>query len=277
MSLSVRSATRRYVGLTGLHWLPVGLSAPVTVLLASARGLSPADIGLAFAVYSMVVLVLELPTGGLADAVGHRPVLVLAGLLTTAGLLLLVVAGGMAGFALALALLGVGRALDSGPLEAWYVDTARATDPDADVTPGLSRAGAADGAGLCLGALLGGLLPLLAGDGGTGVLAVLLVGVGRTLDSGPLEAWYVDTVHALAPGADVTPGLAKHSAADGAGLAVGAVVGGLLPGLLAGGGSAALALPFLVAAALEHVHVGAAREPARRPRRGPGDRPAGRP
>ena len=122
----VRSATRRFVGLTALHWLPVGLSAPVTVLLASARGLSPADIGVVVAVYSVVVLVLELPTGGLADALGHRPVLVLAGLLTTAGLLLLAVADSTALFALAWALKGVGRALDSGPLEAWYVDAVHA-------------------------------------------------------------------------------------------------------------------------------------------------------
>lgn len=168
----VRSATRRYVGLTALHWLPVGLSAPVTVLLASARGLSPADIGVVVAVYSVVVLVLELPTGGLADALGHRPVLVLAGLLTTAGLLLLAVADSTALFALAWALQGVGRALDSGPLEAWYVDAVHAADADADVTPGLSRAGAADGAGLCLGAVLGGLLPLLADGTGDAVLAL---------------------------------------------------------------------------------------------------------
>jgi MFS family permease len=168
----VRSATRRYVGLTALHWLPVGLSAPVTVLLASARGLSPADIGVVVAVYSVVVLVLELPTGGLADALGHRPVLVLAGLLTTAGLLLLAVADSTALFALAWALKGVGRALDSGPLEAWYVDAVHAADADADVTPGLSRAGAADGAALCLGAVLGGLLPLLAAGTGDAVLVL---------------------------------------------------------------------------------------------------------
>jgi predicted MFS family arabinose efflux permease len=156
----------------------------VTVLLASARGLSPADIGIVFAVYSVVVLVLELPTGGLADAVGSRPVLVLAGLLTTADLLLLVVADGTAAFALAWALKGVGRALDSGPLEAWYVENVRAADPGADATPGLSRAGAADGAGLCLGAVLGGVLPLLADDGSSRVLALpLLVAAALALVS----------------------------------------------------------------------------------------------
>ena len=173
--LSVRAATRRFVGLTALHWLPVGLSAPVTVLLAAARGLSPADVGVVLAVYSAVVLVLELPTGGLADALGHRQVLVLAGLASTAGLLLLAVADSTATFALAWSLKGVGRALDSGPLEAWYVDTVRAAAPDADVTPGLSRAGAADGAGLCLGAVVGGALPLLAAGTGDAVLVLPLL------------------------------------------------------------------------------------------------------
>ncbi|MGY1688625.1 MFS transporter [Geodermatophilus sp. SYSU D01105] len=172
--LGVRSATRRFVGLTALRWLPIGLSAPVTVLLASARGLSPADIGVVVAVYSVVTLALELPTGGLADAIGHRPVLLLSGALTVAGLLTTVVADGVALFALAWALTGMGRALDSGPLEAWYVDTARTADPAADVTPGLSRAAAADGAGLCLGAVLGGVLPLLA-EPGSGALTVPLL------------------------------------------------------------------------------------------------------
>ena len=200
--MNVASVTRRFVGLTALHWLPVGLSAPVTVLLASLRGLSPADIGVVFAVYSTVVLVLELPTGGLADAVGTRPVLVLSGVLSTAGLLAVAAADDVAAFALAEGLRGIGRALSSGPLEAWYVDAVRAADPDADVAPGLSRAGAADGAGLCLGAVVGGLLPLLADGAGAEVLvlpvlaaavltavsvvavAVLVVPLGRTRGPG---------------------------------------------------------------------------------------------
>jgi hypothetical protein len=157
------------------------------VLLALSRGLTLGQVGLLFTLHALVVLVLELPTGGLADVLGRRPVIVAGALLHLCSCVAFATADGMPGF----------------------------------------------------------------------VAGVLLVGVGRTLDSGPLEAWYVDTVHGLAPGADVTPGLARHSAADGAGLAVGALAGGFLPGLVAGGGSAALALPFLVAAALDLVHVAA--------------------
>lgn len=161
---TVAAVTRRFVGLTALRWLPTGLVVPVTVLLASSRGLSPAEIGLVFTVQGTVVVLLELPTGGLADALGRRGVLAAGGLLHASGLLVLAGADGLGGFCLAFALVGVGRALDSGPLEAWFVDTATTLDSRVDVTPGLASAGVADGAALCVGAVLGGTLPLVADD-----------------------------------------------------------------------------------------------------------------
>jgi MFS family permease len=173
--LSPDRARRRFVGLTALRWLPVGIAVPVSVLLATARGLSPADIGVTVAVYGAVTLLLELPTGGLADAIGHRPVLALSGVFTTAALLTMAVADSVLLFSVAWALKGVARALDSGPLEAWYVDTVRADDSAADVTRGLSRAGAADGAGLAVGAVLGGTLPLLLDRSGAEALAAPLL------------------------------------------------------------------------------------------------------
>jgi hypothetical protein len=50
------------------------------------------------------------------------------------------------------------RALDSGPLEAWYVDATHAVDPDAQIQQGLSGAGVALGVAIASGALLSGLL-----------------------------------------------------------------------------------------------------------------------
>ncbi|MGY1831782.1 MFS transporter [Geodermatophilus sp. SYSU D01180] len=201
--LTVRSAGRRFVGLTALRWLPIGLAAPVSVLLAASRGLSPADVGVVVAVYSLVTLLLELPTGGLADAIGTRQVLVLSGLMTAAGLVTSALAHSVAAFAVAWALKGVGRALDSGPLEAWYVDAVHAADPAADVTPGLSRAGAADGAGLCLGAVLGGLLPLVAVGSGDAVLVLPV-----------LAATVVALLSVAAVAALVVPvGTARHAGA----------------------------------------------------------------
>lgn len=178
---TVAQATRRVVALTALRWLPVGLLTPVLVLLAQARGLSLTEIGIVFVVHGAVIVVLELPTGGLADVLGRRPVLIASVVLHLASCLLLVVAAGFAGFVVAAAVKAVGRALDSGPLEAWYVDTVHGLDPRADVTPGLAWRGAADGAGLAVGAVVGGLLPVLVAGEGAEALVVPFV-VAAVLD-----------------------------------------------------------------------------------------------
>ena len=77
-ALDARGARRRYLILIGMRWLPTGLLIPVTVLLAVSRGLSLTEIGLIFSLQGLVVLFLELPTGGLSDALGRRPVLIVA-------------------------------------------------------------------------------------------------------------------------------------------------------------------------------------------------------
>lgn len=178
MTLTVRSATRRLVVLTALHWFPVGLTTPVMVLLAQSRGLSLADIGLLYMVYGLLLAGLELPTGGLADVIGRRPVLLASAALHVLGCLAFATAPAMGGFLVAICLMGVGRALLSGPLEAWYVDAVHAADPHADVAPGLARQSAADGGGLAVGALLGGALPALLGGS---LAAPLLVAAAADL------------------------------------------------------------------------------------------------
>jgi len=160
-ALDARSARRRYLILVGLRWLPTGLLIPVTVLLALSRGLSLTEIGLVFSLQGLVVLVLELPTGGLSDALGRRPVLILASLVGLASLALLSIADSVALFAASTMLQGVFRALDSGPLEAWYVDTTLAADRDAQIEHGLSAGSTVLSLAIAVGALIsGGLVAL---------------------------------------------------------------------------------------------------------------------
>lgn len=161
--LTARGAQGRFLTLTALRWAPVGLFIPVLVLLPLERGLTLSQVGLTVAVQGLVVLALELPTGGMADAWGRRPVLLLAGLVGIASTALFLTAHTVAAFAAAYFLQGIYRALDSGPLEAWYVDAVHAA-PDAgsglhqerEVERGLSRAGAVLGVAIALGALAGG-------------------------------------------------------------------------------------------------------------------------
>ncbi|WP_263732253.1 MFS transporter [Cellulomonas sp. SG140] len=150
------AARRTVLLLTATRWFPVGLTIGVTTLLTLQRGMSVAQLGVILSMQGFVVLGLELPTGGLADAVGRRPVLLAASLVGVASGLVFINARTFGAFVVALALQGVFRALDSGPLEAWYVDTARADDPDVRVEPTLAHAGMVLGVSIAVGALLSG-------------------------------------------------------------------------------------------------------------------------
>lgn len=156
---ATRRITRAFLVCHALRWLPVGFVLPILVLVPTERGIALPTVGLMFATYGLTTALLELPTGGLADAIGRKPVLLVA-TVADSGLLLALAFGTTASHFLAGAALGgVGRALLSGPLESWYVDTVRTVDPTVALRPGLARAGFAEGVALALGALLSAVLP----------------------------------------------------------------------------------------------------------------------
>ncbi|MFD8437926.1 MFS transporter [Streptomyces microflavus] len=160
------TARRRFVAVSFLFWLPIGMSIATGVLLFTDRGMGLAAIAGFFAVHSLTAAAMELPTGGLSDVIGRRTVLAAAGLLNCTAFTLFGLAGAAWAIALGMALMGCARALSSGPAEAWYVDTVHAhAGPDADLRTGLARGSAAMSAALALGTLLGGGLPWLLGLG----------------------------------------------------------------------------------------------------------------
>ena len=155
-------ARRHYLILSALRWFPVGLVVPVMVLLFRARGLDLAEISILVACYGVTAAVCELPTGGLADVVGRRPILVAAAVLFVAHALLHGLGQSLPVLAMGSIIGGLARALDSGPLQAWYVDAVHSVDPEADLKPGLARGLAVEAAALGTGALAGGALVSLA-------------------------------------------------------------------------------------------------------------------
>ncbi|WP_328460052.1 MFS transporter [Actinoplanes sp. NBC_00393] len=170
--MTVEQARFRYLLLLGLRWFPVGLMIPVMMLLPLERGLTIAQVGAVAAIQGITVLFLELPTGGLSDAVGRRPVLLIAGVVNLVSLGIWTVADSVGLFAVVYLLQGVYRALDSGPLEAWYVDHALAADPKADIEGGLSRSGVVLGLSIAGAALVSGGLVWLGPVGPVSALTV---------------------------------------------------------------------------------------------------------
>ena len=136
----MRSLRRRYHLLLALRWVPSGLFVTVFVLLMRDRGFSLAQIGIATAMQGLVMFVLELPSGGFADAVGRRAALLIAGSLALVATTLLLAADSLVVLAIVFAIQGVARALDSGPLQSWFVDASLELDPEVSIERDLSRA-----------------------------------------------------------------------------------------------------------------------------------------
>lgn len=156
-----RALTRRYAVLAGMLELAIAVPMPVLVLHMTGRGLDLAWIGLAFTLRAVLVVLLELPTGGLADAIGRRPVALASQLFTLASFAALLFVTGPATALLYAVLQGIGAALHSGALDAWFVDELKRHDPQVALQPHLAVVDVAQSAGLLVGTAIGGLLPTL--------------------------------------------------------------------------------------------------------------------
>ena len=156
--LTPRAAERRLYLLTTTRWLPVGFVVGIFILVMTGRGLSIAQAATVGSVMGLTCFFLELPTSGFADAVGRRPVYLAAAVINVVAVVGYALAQGFWAFVAAGALMGAFRALDSGPLEAWFVDTVHETTPGSDVDRQLSRAGSILGVAIAVGAVLSGVL-----------------------------------------------------------------------------------------------------------------------
>jgi len=156
--LSSSAARKVFLTLTLTRWFPVGLIVGITTLWPLERGLTVAQALAAASLTGLTVVALELPTSGFADAFGRRPVYVASAVVSVVAGAVFYTATAWWQFAVAAVLTGVFRALDSGPLEAWFVDTVHESEPEADVDRALSAQGTLLGIGMAVGAIASGAL-----------------------------------------------------------------------------------------------------------------------
>ncbi|MGW4847965.1 MFS transporter [Nocardia brasiliensis] len=94
----------------------------VYALLFAEHGLSTGQISSLFAIWSVTAFLLEVPSGAWADTVSRRALLILSGVLLTAGFALWTVVPTYIGFASGFVLWGAAGALASGTFEALLYD-----------------------------------------------------------------------------------------------------------------------------------------------------------
>ena len=118
MQARTLSVFRLYQLLTG-----VDFAGPIWAVFLLSRGLTLAQFGLVEAALHVGMLLAQVPTGALADAIGRRRMLVVAGAFTVAGQLGYVYAPTFALICLAGAVHGVSFALRTGTDEAYLFDS----------------------------------------------------------------------------------------------------------------------------------------------------------
>lgn len=155
-ALTRERAYRVFLLLNFTRWFPVGFVVGIFILIQTGRGLTIAQAMTAAAVSGFACFALELPTSGFADAFGRRAVYLAAAVVNVLAGAAYLFAQNFWQFVGAAALMGTFRALDSGPLEAWFVDTVHEGSPGADVDQELSRAGTVLGLAVGAGALISG-------------------------------------------------------------------------------------------------------------------------
>ena len=169
---------RTYYTAMFLFWFGTALPTALLVLFLQARGLNLFQVGVAMGVYSLTIVLLEVPTGGLADAIGRKQVALIAYMLMAATMTALLFAFSFPLLLIGFIFYGAGRALSSGALDAWFVDALQAADPAINLQPKLAKAGTITLMALGVGALLGSALPRLFAslpEDGTAVITPLAI------------------------------------------------------------------------------------------------------
>ena len=154
------AALRRNVPLLyaikALRWFM--LIMPIIVLFYQDEGLSMADVLLLQAIFSVVIVTLEVPSGWVADVLGRRWSLLAGMSLSTAGFALYCVSHGFWGFLGAELVLGLGASLVSGADSAMLYDTLAALDDTGAYRRGEGRMTSVGNFSEAAAAVLGGVL-----------------------------------------------------------------------------------------------------------------------
>ena len=96
---------------------------PIVVPFYESNGLTMKDIMILQAVYSIAIVILEIPSGYLADVIGRRKTLIIGAMFGTIGFATYSFSFGFMGFLVAEIILGIGQSCISGADSAMLYDS----------------------------------------------------------------------------------------------------------------------------------------------------------
>jgi len=166
MNAESRRIRNRYLVLSQLIWLPTSLIVGVNTLFLLDGGLTNAEAFAANAIYTLGLMLFEIPTGMVADTWGRRTSYLLGAGIQLVGNLLYFwmwhTKGPFWGWGVASLLLGFGYTFFSGALEAWLVDALQHAGYEDDLDSIFARNQIVTGAAMLVGTIAGGFIAQVA-------------------------------------------------------------------------------------------------------------------
>jgi len=160
--MSARRIIRTYLGIAASTTLAQSLIWGVNTLFLLSVGLDIFQVMVVNAAYTVAQVFFEVPTGVIADTLGRRVSYLLAvGIIFLSTLLYMwfgLAGQGVAPFALASALLGLGYTFYTGAVDAWMVDALHSVDYPGRLEPIFARYGMVFGVFMLVGTTAGGFL-----------------------------------------------------------------------------------------------------------------------
>jgi len=158
-----------YLVLGQFIWLPTALIVGINTLFLLDGGLTNVEAFAANAIYTLGLVLFEIPTGIVADTWGRRTSYLIGAAIQLVGNLLYFwmwhVKGPFWGWAIASLLLGFGYTFFSGALEAWLVDALRDAGYEGDLDPIFATNQIVTGIAMLVGSVAGGFIAQLSALG----------------------------------------------------------------------------------------------------------------
>lgn len=169
MNAESRRIRNIYLVLSQFIWLPTSLIVGVNTLFLLDGGLNNVQAFAANAIYTLGLVLFEIPTGMVADTFGRRTSYLLGAAVQLLGNLMYFAMwythGPFWGWAIASLMLGAGYTFFSGALEAWLVDALRKSGYDGELDPIFAKNQIVTGAAMLVGTIAGGFIAQIASLG----------------------------------------------------------------------------------------------------------------
>lgn len=166
---------RSHILLFGANAFGTGLLAPVLSLVLLSHGATLENLSLCIGIFAVMVVVLELPSGIMADLIGRKRIFLLSACFMMANYVLLMFSSHFLMLAAACAMQGIGRAFSSGSIEALEIETYLREQEGRNLEKINSTMAVIDSVGLALGSITGGVLGFL--DGSYSLLLILALAI----------------------------------------------------------------------------------------------------